>query len=175
MAFDLSDYQTVQERIEIFWKLYPNGRIVNKIVSLDDKGVVVRCSVWRNSEHANKPADVVDFAHEAITERGINATSFIENATTSATGRGLSLLAGELSPSKKRASRTEMEKVARMKDWDALLDSSNTRDECLALHAEAKAVGVNYKILDMIIRKGKRLAEIEKTPAEKEQTTEVQA
>jgi len=175
MAFDLADYQTVQERIEIFRRNYPTGRIVNKIVRLDEKSVVVKCSVWRNSLDPNMPADAVDYAQENISERGINATSFVENCTSSATGRALSLLGGELSPSKKRASRSEMEKVARSRNWDQELEAATTREQCLALLSNAKSLGVNSQILEMIIRKGKRLAEMENAPVGKEQTTEAHA
>jgi hypothetical protein len=175
MAFDLSDYQTVQERIEIFWRLYPHGRIVNKIISLDDKGVVVRCSVWRNSLDPNMPPDAVDYAHEAITERGINATSYIENATTSATGRGLSLLAGELSPSKKRASRTEMEKAARSRNWWDEIGALKTRQDALALLNDAKMLNAPADVISGIVTVGQQLAEKEKTSTVKEQTEEAQA
>lgn len=174
MAFDLADYQTVQERIEIFWRNYPNGRIVNKIVKLDDKGVVVRCSVWRNpAEDKWLPADAVDFAHESITERGINSTSYIENATTSATGRALSLLGGELSPSKKRASRSEMEKVARLRDWIGEANNIHDIDELRTLHTQAKNAGVPAQVLTAIANRGNWLKE--NAPAGKEQTAEAQA
>lgn len=175
MAFDLADYQTVQERIEIFWRNYPNGRIVNKIVKLDDKGVVVRCSVWRNpGEDKWLPADAVDFAHENITERGINATSYIENATTSATGRALSLLGGELSPSKKRASRSEMEKMARNRDWVKESNMTHDLDACRNLLNQAKAAGAPQNIIETITARGIWLKE--NAPVGKEtKTTEAQA
>lgn len=173
MAFDLADYQTVQERIEIFWRNYPDGRIVNKIVKLDDKGVVVRCSVWRTTLEPGAKADAVDFAHESITERGINATSYIENATTSATGRALSLLGGELSPSKKRASRSEMEKMARSRDWIQESNHTQDLDALRLLHAAAKSANVSKTILDAITARGVWLKE--NAPVGKEnKTTEAQ-
>lgn len=180
MAFDLSDYQTVQERIEIFWRLYPTGRIVNKIVRLDDKGVVVRCSVWRNTlEPQWAEPDAVDYAQENISERGINSTSYVENCTSSATGRALSLLGGELSPSKKRASRNEMEKVQRVlakhfMDEANLYFGRGSLDELRELYTEAKEKNLDSATIAKILELGQRLAK-EKTPAGKEQTTEVQA
>jgi hypothetical protein len=68
-----------------------------------------------------------------------------------------------------------MEKVARARDWAKDLDSATTREQCLALLNEAKATGANYKIVDMIIRKGKTLAEKENTPNGKEETLGVPA
>lgn len=175
MAFDLADYQTVQERIEIFRNLYPRGRIVNKIVRLDEKGVVVRCSVWRglDTEKPYAEPDAVDFAQENISERGINSTSYVENCTSSATGRALSLLGGELSPSKKRASRSEMEKVARTRDWIKESNNIFDIDELRNLHAQAKTAGVSANILSAITNRGTWLKE--NAPAGKEQTTEAQA
>jgi hypothetical protein len=171
MAFNLADYQTVQERIEIFWRLYPNGRIFNDLVLTNEKEVIIKCSVWKES--TQQLPDATDFAQEPITEKGINATSAVENCATSATGRALSLLGGELSPSKARASRSEMEKVARARDWAKELDSANTRSQCLSLLNEAKTTGANANIVDMIIRKGKTLAENEKNPPiGKEETTD---
>jgi hypothetical protein len=115
MAFDLSDYQSVQERIEIFRKIWPEGRIINELVFHSEKEVIVKCSVWKFEDA--RGADAVDYAQETITEKGINSTSALEVCCTSATGRALSLLAGELSPSKKRASRTEMEKAGRLRAY----------------------------------------------------------
>jgi hypothetical protein len=172
MAFNLADYQTVQERIEIFWRLYPDGRIFNDLVLTNEKEVIIKCSVWKNANQ--QLPDATDFAQESITATGITATSAVEVCSTSATGRALSLLGGELSPSKKRASQTEMLKAARSRDWGAELEACVTREECLALYSEAKALGVNYKIIDMIQVKGRRLAEIKNSPVGKEETTREQ-
>jgi hypothetical protein len=171
MAFNLSDYQTVQDRISIFWSLYPSGRIFNDLVRADEKEIIIKCSVWKDAN--NQLPDATDFAQETITATGITSTSAVEVCSTSATGRALSLLGGELSPSKKRASQTEMLKVARQRNWETELETANTREQCLTLLNEAKAVGVNPNILDMIIRKGRTIAESEKNPpVGKEETTD---
>ena len=170
MAFNLSDSQTAQDRISIFWSLYPSGRIFNDLVRADEKEIIIKCSVWKDAN--NQLPDATDFAQETITATGITSTSAVEVCSTSATGRALSLLGGELSPSKKRASQTEMLKVARQRNWETELETANTREQCLTLLNEAKAVGVNYKIVDMIIRKGKNLAEKENPPVGKEETTD---
>jgi hypothetical protein len=170
MAFNLADYQTVQDRISIFWSLYPSGRIFNDLVRADEKEIIIKCSVWKDAN--NQLPDATDFAQETITATGITSTSAVEVCSTSATGRALSLLGGELSPSKKRASQTEMLKVARQRDWNLELENATTREQCLALLNEAKAIGANQNILDMIIRKGKTLAEKENPPVGKEETTD---
>lgn len=171
MAFNLSDYQTVQERIEIFWRLYPEGRIFNDLVLTNEKEVIIKCSVWKNANQ--QLPDATDFAQEPITEKGINSTSAVENCATSATGRALSLLGGELSPSKARASRSEMEKVARARNWVADLQNVTTRSQALALLNEAKTLNANQTVINSIIALGKELAENEKNPpVGKEETTD---
>jgi hypothetical protein len=171
MAFNLSDYQTVQERIEIFWRLYPDGRIFNDLVLTNEKEVIIKCSVWKNANQ--QLPDATDFAQEPITEKGINSTSAVENCATSATGRALSLLGGELSPSKARASRSEMEKVARARNWVADLQNVTTRSQALSLLNEAKSVNADPSVINSIIALGKSLAENEKNPpVGKEETTD---
>ena len=171
MAFNLSDYQTVQERIEIFWRLYPDGRIFNDLVLTNEKEVIIKCSVWKNANQ--QLPDATDFAQEPITEKGINSTSAVENCATSATGRALSLLGGELSPSKARASRSEMEKVARARNWVADLQNVTTRSQALSLLNEAKSVNADPSVINSIIALGKTLAESEKNPpVGKEETTD---
>lgn len=177
MAFNLQDYQTVQERIEIFWKLYPNGRIFNDIVATDDKQIIVKASVWKDAN--NQLPDTTDFAHEYVGKSGIGATSWVELASTSATGRALSLLGGELSPSKKRASQTEMEKAARSigpKLVNEAEQAFEKRDlnELRELYTEAKENKVDPKLIQQILDLGQKLAK-ENAPAGKEQTTGAQA
>lgn len=110
--FNLNDYQTVEERIALFWEKYPNGRILNEIVFDDGERVVIRSEVYTDREDTRPTA--VDFAEELKSTKGVNQTSRVENGCTSATGRALSLLGGEFSPKGKRPSRQEMEKVQRM-------------------------------------------------------------
>jgi hypothetical protein len=177
MAFNLADYQTVQERIEIFWRLYPNGRIINKLIRFDEHNVIMKCSVWKDvSDDRFTLPDAVDYAQEPITTTGINATSACENCATSSTGRALSLLGSELSPSKKRASASEMSKRGRV-----LLANAQTAfekqdlDELRELYTESKESSVDPVIVQQILTLGSQMAQkLKNTPVGKEETTDVQ-
>lgn len=174
MAFNLADYQTVQERIEIFWRLYPDGRIFNDLVRADEKEIIIKCSVWKNGNQ--QLPDATDFAQEPITEKGINATSAVENCTTSATGRALSLLGGELSPSKKRASASEMSKRGRVLLAEAQLAfAEQNLDELRELYTESKESSVDPVIVQQILTLGSQLSQKQKnSPVGKEETTREQ-
>jgi hypothetical protein len=173
MAFNLADYQTVQERIEIFWRLYPEGRIFNDIVLTNETEVIIKCSVWKNANQ--QLPDVTDFAQEPITKTGINATSAVENCATSATGRALSLLSGELSPSKKRASSAEMGKRGRvlLAQAQAAFEKQDL-DELRELYTESKEASVDPVIIQQILTLGSQLSQKKNTPVGKEETTDVQ-
>lgn len=164
MAFNLSDYQTVQERVEIFRKLFPDGRIINELITLDEKNVVVKCSIYLDSSSLNPVA--IDYAQETIGSSNINKTSFLENCTTSATGRAISLLAGSMSPKGKRPSRSEMEKVKRAEsnsEWDkptdfvALAATTNSIEELRKLYAQAVHAGSDKPTLDFILQRSEDL------------------
>lgn len=161
MGFNLSDYQSVQERTEIFWRLYENGRILNELVLTNEKEVIIKCSVWKVA--SNQLPDAVDYAQEPITATGINATSALENCSTSATGRALSLLGGELSPSKKRASSAEMSKRGRVLLANAQLAfNEDNLDELRELYTESKESAVDPVIVQQILTLGSQLAEKQK-------------
>ena len=114
MAFDLESYEPVASRIQRFYEAYPNGAIHCEIVHDDGKRVMVKATVWRDINDVQPSA--VDFAEEHLSDRGVNATSRVENACTSATGRAISIAAHGLGPSDwtKKPSREEMGKVQRM-------------------------------------------------------------
>jgi hypothetical protein len=173
MAFNLADYQTVQERIEIFWRLYPEGRIFNDIVLTNETEVIIKCSVWKNANQ--QLPDATDFAQEPITKSGINATSAVENCSTSATGRALSLLGGELSPSKKRASASEMSKRGRvlLSQAQVAFDKGDL-DELRELYTDSKEAAVDPVIIQQILTLGSQLSQKKNTPVGKEETTDVQ-
>jgi hypothetical protein len=100
MGFDLSAYQTVQERIDLFWQKYPNGRLNLDIVSITESQVVMRGEVYLDKE--DKVPTTVDFAEERIGTSNVNKVSFVENCATSCYGRAISALGGEFSPKGKR-------------------------------------------------------------------------
>ena len=159
MAFNLSDYQTVQERVEIFRELFPAGRIINELITLDERNVVVKCSIYLDSESLHPVA--IDYAQETIGSSNINKTSFLENCTTSATGRAISLLAGSMSPKGKRPSRTEMEKVKRAESApvDFVAKAAETTDiEALRkLYAQAVQANSDKPTLDFILQRSEDL------------------
>lgn len=139
--FDLSSYQTVQDRIDILRRNFPTARLVASIEHLTDTEVIVKTELFLNS--GDELPTCVDFAHEVKDSNPVNRTSWIENATTSSYGRTISLLGLEYSPKGLKPSREEMEKVARaaVKQTRAKADKGpqNTaeRDEITALISTA--------------------------------------
>ena len=109
MGFDLSDYETVEDRLIRFWADHPDGRIVTTMMNYDGDSCVFRTDIFY--DHYADLATASGYAHEVKSERGVNSTSFVENAETSSIGRGLANCG--YSTHGKRPSRTEMEKVAR--------------------------------------------------------------
>jgi hypothetical protein len=107
MAFNLEDYETVEERLEKFWKEYPDGRIETELIEASATRFIVYSKIYRTEVDAKPWA--TGLAFEIITERGVNATSALENAETSSLGRALAN-AGYAAKGK-RASRSEMSKV----------------------------------------------------------------
>lgn len=114
MAFDLSNYETVETRLTRFWETYPDGRIETTLMNYDGESCIVRSVVWKHRDDAHPSA--TGYAHEIHTDRGVNMTSFIENCETSSLGRVLSNMG--LSKQGARPSREEMQKVERMTPVD---------------------------------------------------------
>jgi len=121
MAFDLSQYETVESRLAKFWNDFPDGRVETTLMNYDGESCIVRSVIWKHRDDAHPTA--TGYAHEIRTERGVNMTSFIENAETSSLGRVLANMG--YATQGKRPSREEMEKVQRLTPTE-LTDSRET-------------------------------------------------
>ena len=109
MAFNLDDYEPVEARLEKWHGVYPDGRIETEILEHSDTRFIVICKLFKTEADSKPCASGV--ASETITDRGVNATSALENCETSAIGRALAN-AG-FAAKNKRPSRSEMDKVNR--------------------------------------------------------------
>jgi hypothetical protein len=110
MAFNLQDYETVESRLEKWWKDYPDGRVSTKIEQATDTRYIVSAELFKTE--ADAKACATGLASESISDRGVNSTSALENCETSAIGRALAN-AGYAAKGK-RASREEMTKVVQL-------------------------------------------------------------
>jgi hypothetical protein len=111
VAFNLDEYTPVSERIKQFWIDHPNGAIHSELVFDDGKRCVIKTTLWLDK--SDPQPTTVDYAEEHLTDRGVNATSRIENCATSSQGRSLAA-AGYLGADwTKKPSREEMQKVVR--------------------------------------------------------------
>lgn len=107
MAFDLSQYETVDERLHKWWKEFPDGRLETEVVEASNTRFIVICKLYR-TEADPKPY-ATGIASETVSDRGVNANFALPNCETSAIGRAISN-AG-LSAKGKRPSREEMASV----------------------------------------------------------------
>jgi hypothetical protein len=78
-------------------------------MNYDGDTCIVRSVIWKHRDDAHPTA--TGYAHEIHTDRGVNATSFVENCETSSLGRCLANMG--FATQGKRPSREEMQKVER--------------------------------------------------------------
>jgi hypothetical protein len=116
--FNLEDYETVEERLVKFWKDHPDGRIDTKIIEASNTRFIVQAYIYRTE--VDQHAWSSGLAEETISGRGVNATSALENAETSAIGRALA--SAGYATKGKRPSREEMSKVAKAHEVKASID-----------------------------------------------------
>ena len=106
--FDLTQYETVADRVARFQKLHLSGRIVTKVISLDNsKGeVLAMAEVYR--EHEDTQPAGVDYAFGVASTYPQSMRKFyVEDTVTSAVGRALSLVLD----TDKKPTREDMQKV----------------------------------------------------------------
>jgi hypothetical protein len=109
--FNLEEYTTVRERVIEFWKRYPNGRIETEILDWSDKRFIVGARLYREATD-DKPFST-GFAHEVITDRGVNKDFALENGVTSAIG--VACGHANIGIDKHKPSQEEMKKVVAVK------------------------------------------------------------
>jgi hypothetical protein len=109
MSFNPADYAEVAERLPLFWKDCPRGRIITEIVVDDGQRIVIRAELY--ADIADTVPTTTGYAEEIRGSSMVNKTSALENCETSAIGRALANY--QYQGSKKRASLEEMVKVYR--------------------------------------------------------------
>ena len=109
MSFNPADYAEVAERLPLFWKDCPRGRIITDIIVDDGTRIVMRAELY--ADIGDTVPTTTGFAEEIRGSSMVNKTSALENCETSAIGRALANY--QFQGSKKRASLEEMVKVYR--------------------------------------------------------------
>ena len=112
MGFDLSNYETVEQRLVRWWAAYPNGRVYTCMMNYTGDACVFYCELYADKD--DKVPVATGYAEEIKSDRGVNATSFVENCETSAIGRAIANCPLQGSGGAPRPSRTEMQKVERL-------------------------------------------------------------
>jgi hypothetical protein len=166
-AFNPADYETVEARIRRFYEAHPDGRIITEdLTTPQDRAVStwrVKTTIYLNADDQEKGlAKATGHAFEIDGQGMANKTSAWENAETSSIGR---CLANMNLSGNKRASREEMEKVARAnapkRDWlaeaEALALVYNL-DGLRKLYSEAVASRVDAKIIEQVKQLGNDLS-----------------
>ena len=89
---------------------YPNGRVYTCMMNYTGDACVFYCELYADKD--DKVPVATGYAEEIKTDRGVNATSFVENCETSAIGRAIANCPLQAPASGPRPSRNEMQKVS---------------------------------------------------------------
>lgn len=108
MAFDLANYEPVQQRLRRFWADHKDGRVHTELIYDDGTRCVIKAAIY--FDRLDLVPVATDYAEEVKDANPVNRTSRIENCSTSAIGRALANCgySGYVRPS-----REEMDKVNR--------------------------------------------------------------
>jgi len=110
MAFNLDNYETVEDRLKKFWSDNPNGRIETHVAKINDEGtmVIVKALIYKDFD--DEKAVATGYAQEYKGQGGFaNNEAWLENCETSAIGRALANWKYQGSD-KARPSKEEMKK-----------------------------------------------------------------
>ena len=132
MSFNPADYAEVAERLPLFWKDCPRGRIITEIIVDDGTRIVMRAELY--ADIADLVPTTTGFAEEIRGSSMVNKTSALENCETSAIGRALANY--QYQGSKKRASLEEMVKVYRQGEQAVDAPAAAPRTQSLGSIAE---------------------------------------
>lgn len=135
------DYIDVASRVQAFRKLMPNGSIETNIEFLQD-GVVTMSATIKDEDGKILAKD---YAQEKENSSFINKTSFIENCSTSATGRALGLLG--IGSTQSIASADEVQ--------NAILNQEKfiTKTQAQALETSIRNSKISQDQVDLILTK----------------------
>ena len=137
--FNLNEYETVDERIQRFYRDNAGGRIETRLLDHDGEHGkarwIVRAEVYK--EGSERPSGV-GHAFELDGQGMANKTSALENAETSAVGRALAQAGYSGS---RRTTREEMAKVL-IPELREQLAKATTKDATRAVWNEAQKNGV---------------------------------
>ncbi len=161
--FNLSEYETVEERHARALAAYPDLRcVVRNHTTPADRAAstwVVEARVYLNADEQEKDLPkATEWAFEVDGVGMANKTSALENACTSSLGRALRwALAGSKGPS-----AAEMAKVARgvtpvTRDWVAESEQLTDVDGLRLLWGEAKAAKASEEILTGVKARAERV------------------
>jgi hypothetical protein len=152
MAFNLDDYETVEERLQRALEAHEDMRVVTiNHTTPEDRAShvwVVESRVYLNAgDQANDLPKGTGWAFEIDGQNGpANKFSALENAETSSLGRCLKHAFGA-----KSVTRQEMEKVDRgvsPRDWMAEASRLTSKDKVRALYLDAQAGGASKQTLE---------------------------
>lgn len=151
---NLDNYEDVNSRIARFRKTYPNGRLVTRIIDRDatlaNAWVLIEAAVYLSQED-NQPAGVdMAFGHVAFYRENMKRW-FVEDTSTSAIGRAISLVL----PSDSRPTRQDMEH-AQSDPWK-LTGEEPTPAQAFKEEAVAMArAALNAKVVEIRCVHGER-------------------
>jgi hypothetical protein len=127
VAFNINDYETVEVRLGKFISDYADFMVITQLIEATDTRFIVRAEIYRTCVDAKPFA--TGLAYEVVSDRGVNSTSALENAETSAIGRALAN-AGYAAKGK-RPSQSEMVKVIAAETPKAIYGTPNSRSAAI--------------------------------------------
>lgn len=154
MAFNLNDYETVEDRLARFWADHPAGRIATNMMNYDGDGCIFRAEIYFDASQLTPTA--TGYAEEIRGSSPVNKTAFVENCETSAIGRALANCG--YSTHGKRPSREEMSKVSRLNGVNLATRSEHLAGETDRITTIGGQRNASDAQIGLIKRLGKQLS-----------------